>query len=588
MSYISTPIQNSIESGTCYASFISDLLCTYNPQSIPTYLEFGGALTAVGLILAVYQLRKPKWDIVLSMRPFWQKWAFAYIGVIGLFLVLMKAIVVSVIGYDTLPVTNPVIFDVLAYVAFIVSPFSLVVFAERSHKLYNENNARRFYETLVLEVSTSDEKRQVSALEVLLDNFETICKALKNADRQSEEYKSAVAVFDVVLSEESIVEYLTTKKLNSLFYIFDLVERYNITSHSVNVGIPSLIRSLLLNNKSFAYKHRNNEGISMSLNIYDQIFKSPKLISGFNLFGYPAIKYSWRGAITSSSVDVIIEALSATIETYYTKSGVDIGHISEGLELIGEIFEETCLNISLEEDRGVDTRREQADSWRILNRIVSFLNHDYLFIAYRKTLRDGVVAHEAGAVDANIHSTFAVNEAYASLLYKCLSGITYIPKSIVNDEHLRLGILRGITFESDQRLGYQQPFTNKLWKRIFYNVKEKSYPAVVWVYLELMGYFLSGEDTGGDGWNMNEARKLRRLLYLDVKPLIDRGERMVNDKTVEEALLPHSIKYENGQFIYHSFNKLSAPVTIAQPAEGEQPMLEGFQPEENDRAYWHH
>jgi hypothetical protein len=586
MEYISSSMLGNIQSGTCYASFISDLLCTHSPQTIPTYLEFGGALTAVGLILAVYQLRKPKWDIVLSMRPFWQKWAFAYIGVIGLFLVLMKAVVVSLIGYHTLPVTNPVIFDVLAYVAFIVSPFSLIVFAERSHKLYNENNARRFYETLVLEVSTSDEKRQISALSVLLDNFETICKALKNADRQSEEYKSAVAVFDVVLSEESIVEYLTTKKLNSLFYIFDLVERYNITSHSVNVGIPSLIRSLLLNDKSFAYKHRNNEGISMSLNIYDQIFKSPKLISGFNLFGYPAIKYSWRGAITSSSVDVIIEALSATIETHYTQGGVSVNHINEGFELIGEIFHDTCISLSLEEDRGVDTKRELADSWRILERIVRFLGHDYMFIAIRKTLRDGVVEDEALAREADIHSSVAVNEAYAYSLYKCLSNLTYIPKNVLRENHYRFDLLHSIIFEHDLKNGYQVPFTEKLWKRIFYNVREKRYPAVLWVYLDMMGYFLSGEDKGGDGWAVIEARKLRRLLYLDLKPKIEAGELMINDETVEDALLPVSIKYLDGNFIYHSGNKLAQPVVIAQPPAGDRPMLDGFEPSEEDRAYW--
>ena len=111
MEYISSPLYKSMESGTCYASFVSDWLCTYNPYSVPNYLEFGGALTAVGLILAVYQLRKPKWDIVLAMRPFWQRWAFIFIGVLGLLLVLVKVVVVSVIGYHTLPVTNPVIFD---------------------------------------------------------------------------------------------------------------------------------------------------------------------------------------------------------------------------------------------------------------------------------------------------------------------------------------------------------------------------------------------------------------------------------------------------------------------------------------------
>lgn len=586
MEYLSTPTEQTINAGTCLASYVADWLCTYNPAGVPTYLEFGGALTAVGLILAVYQLRKPKWEIVLSMRPFWQRWAFIFLGGIGLLLVLVKSIVISLVGYSSLPVTNPALFDIFAYLAFVASPVCLIYFAEQSRGLFNERNARRFYETVVIEVSTSDETRQSSALLVLLDNFEPVCKALKTADRKSESYQSAVAVFDVVLSETSIVEYLTTKKLNSLLYIFSLIEKYGITKQIVNVGVPSLIRSLLLNNQSFAYKHRSNEGLSMSLSVYEQIFKSPKLISGFNFFGYPAIKYSWRGNVNSITVDVIIEALSSAIETHYTNNGVSVRHISEGFELLGDIFNDTCLKISIEEGRGVDTERELEDDWRILSEISRFLSHGYLYIAYRKTFRDGVAEDEAQAIEANENASAIVNEAYAYSLYKALSSLTWIPKTLFKNSHVRTDVLHGIIFEGQQKQGYQKPFTDKLWKKIFYNLREKHYPAVIWVYLDMMGYFLSGEDTGGEGWAVEEARKLRRLLYLDLKPMIEAGENMINEVPVQEALLPVSIKYENGDFIYHSGNKLSKAVIIAKPKEGEKPMMEGFEPKEDDRAYW--
>jgi hypothetical protein len=324
----------------------------------------------------------------------------------------------------------------------------------------------------------------------------------------------------------------------------------------------------------------------MSLNIYDQIFKSPKLISGFNFFGYPAIKYSWRGSINSSSVDVIIEVLTATIEAYYTKQGVSVRHISEGFELIGDVFHDTCINISLEEKRGIDTKRELADNWRILERIMRFLGHDYIFIAHRKTLRDGVVEDEAQAREADVHSSFVVNEAYAFSLFKCISDLTYIPKDVFRENHYRFDVLHSIMFEHDLRNGYQTPFTEKLWKRIFYNVKEKHYPAVLWVYLDMMGFFLSGEAKGGDGWVVEEVKKLRRLLYLDLKPMIEAGELMINDKPVKDVLLPISITYENGDFVYHSGNKLSKSVVIARPPDGEKSMLEGFEPSQDDRAYW--
>jgi hypothetical protein len=250
------------------------------------------------------------------------------------------------------------------------------------------------------------------------------------------------------------------------------------------------------------------------------------------------------------------------------------------------VFHDTCINISLEEKRGIDTKRELADNWRILERIMRFLGHDYIFIAHRKTLRDGVVEDEAQAREADVHSSFVVNEAYAFSLFKCISDLTYIPKDVFRENHYRFDVLHSIMFEHDLRNGYQTPFTEKLWKRIFYNVKEKHYPAVLWVYLDMMGFFLSGEAKGGDGWVVEEVKKLRRLLYLDLKPMIEAGELMINDKPVKDVLLPISITYENGDFVYHSGNKLSKSVVIARPPDGEKSMLEGFEPSQDDRAYW--
>ena len=65
----------------------------YGPVETPIYLDLGGALAAFGLIFAVYQLRKPQWDLVLNIRDKWQGNLFWIFGGIGLLLTLIRVLV---------------------------------------------------------------------------------------------------------------------------------------------------------------------------------------------------------------------------------------------------------------------------------------------------------------------------------------------------------------------------------------------------------------------------------------------------------------------------------------------------------------
>jgi hypothetical protein len=44
------------------------------------YLGLGGALTAAGFIITVYQLRTPLWALVLRIRTHWQRNLVWYLG----------------------------------------------------------------------------------------------------------------------------------------------------------------------------------------------------------------------------------------------------------------------------------------------------------------------------------------------------------------------------------------------------------------------------------------------------------------------------------------------------------------------------
>lgn len=85
-------------------------------MNTPIYLDLGGALAAFGLIFAVYQLRKPGWDIVLRIRSGWQRNIFWVFASIGLLLTLIRVIVFEFqIPYLQYPFDIPLFYEILAY-----------------------------------------------------------------------------------------------------------------------------------------------------------------------------------------------------------------------------------------------------------------------------------------------------------------------------------------------------------------------------------------------------------------------------------------------------------------------------------------
>lgn len=68
---------------------------------------------------------------------------------------------------------------------------------------------------------------------------------------------------------------------------------------------------------------------------------------------------------------------------------------------------------------------------------------------------------------------------------------------------------------------------------------------------------------------------MRRLLYVDLKPLLDADTEMVNKKKMKDVLIPKSMSYENGSFTYtFGFEKREKKI-ILPPPEGSKFALEG-------------
>ena len=90
-----------------------------------------------------------------------------------------------------------------------------------------------------------------------------------------------------------------------------------------------------------------------------------------------------------------------------------------------------------------------------------------------------------------------------------------------------------------------------------------------------MGFLLifRGGDQGE--WARAEMERVRRLLYVDLKPLFEAREKMINDELMEEALLPQVMRYEHGRFYYRGRFGRGTESESAPPSPGASSSLEG-------------
>lgn len=541
----------------------------------PIYLDLGSALAAFGLIFAVYQLRKPQWELILRIRSGWQSNLIWFFGGIGLFLVLVRVMLPQEwLAYLPFPLGIPLTYEVAAYIFFIASPVSLLYFSTRSRGLFNKNTARKFYESLVWEISKTSDDNVNAALGVLLPNFDDICKATQEHSQKEEIHQSASAILDVILSDAAVVKVLTTKRLNALQYIFASVEKHGINRLDAGIGIPIIVRNLFYDKDSFFYKHLNREGLALPLNIYESIFDSPAILTNFDLFDYPTIGYSMRKELGLAGINVFIEALSRSIKTYLKTGNVPARHINNGLSHLSEIFGDLCFTISTEEKMGVDTKYSLKDEWWGLHEIANFLGHGYPFLVYEEELNQGITEREKTTPEVSFYSGSTINAGIAAALYKAFEQLSYIENT--NDVyHTVLELLHGMMYENERKEGYRAPFEKRMWEQIAANVIHRHYPAALRTYLEFIGFCLASDQNQRQGWVGEQAERMRRLLYVDLKPLIDSDTEMVNNEKMKDALLPKLMNYRDGKFAYKFESGHGEEKEIDPPPEGSGSALDG-------------
>ncbi len=546
----------------------------YPYMAPPVFFSAGEALASIAILLAIYQFRKDRWRIALKVRGYIEPTVLVTIS-IGVILTFISPFIL----FET--PTN--IFELSIFwqiLGAIFIAFSIVfLFLKATNKgLFNTRTAKKFYEVMHWELSRPSPDRLEVILNTLLDNLENICKSAAQMDRP-EEAQLATSILDVILGEGSLVDLITTKRLDALFYIVAVIEKYGINYQHAR-GFTRIVKNLYVDPNSFLFKHLEMSGLALSANLYDHIFGSPTILTNFDLFGWPTIDYSTRKDLSGTQIKVFIKAVSKAIETYLKTGHIPPRHLNNGISNVSKIFGDLCTKINREEHRGVDTKYVLEDEWWSLHTIADFLSHGYSFLLIRDEAPNSVVVEiekTAQAQEAGFFSDLTINEGIAAALYKAFEQLSYIKKS--NDTyHIVLQLLDGMMHEDTyrKREGYRPPFEKRMWEQIARNVAEHYYPSAIRTYLIFIGFCLASDTNQRTGWIGEQAERMRRLLYVDLKPQLDRGEKMVDKTPMQEALLPDCMTYENGKFTYRLGFGEGEKVFIAEPPENSTSALEGI------------
>lgn len=541
-------------------------LTAYPYLNPPVFLSVGEAIASVAILLAVYQFRKDRGSISLKIRSYVLPTTVTSM-VCGLLLTFFSPFIL--IEQPSYIFQLSIFWQIAAGVLII---FSIVfLFLKTTNKnLFTKNSAANFYHVLVSELSRPSDERIQTVLQVFLENFDQICSAAKGADTTERSY--ARALLDVVLGESSMVDIISTKRLDALHYILYTIKKYDLNQQQVR-GLHPIIKNLFRDHGSYFYQHLSTNGLALSSNLYDQIFGSPVIINNFGPFGYPSMDYLMANATDEEEIEVVIKALSTAIATYLKTGVVSPRNINEGLSHVSKIFGSLCHKIRRGEENGI-TKQALENDWWSLHTIAHFLAHDYAFLVYQDILNEEIVEKEKTAREASFYSAETINAGIAAALYKGFEhlAMTLSSENIDDVYHTVLDLMHGMMYEYDYKTGYRPPFEEMLWGQIKRNVEERTYPAVLPVFLSFMGLSLASDDEG-KGWEGEQEEMLRRLLYIDLKPLLDLKEKMVNKKAMEEVLLPSYMKYEGGKFTYTMGFGEGTTKVIAEPVAGSSSVL---------------
>jgi hypothetical protein len=544
--------ENLVAHVRCLFGLVEAASCPYSSSNPPVYFSLGEAISAFGLIFAVYQLRRPSWDMVLSIRPFWQRQAVWYLSALGLIAILLAAVNSQIPGaWLHAPFNVPLFFEALGFAFFVAAPLSLLLVGTIRVALYNSDSAERFYQVLLREVARGRPETVDAVIDIVGSNLTEVCASLKKLTLSgrpvaSEEARFAAyssAVFDVIVGDARVANHIATARLDFLLYLVGEIKRHRLTQRHFRVGIASLFRALFENPRSHLYAQLERSGLTLSANLYDALFADIELVNSLSPFGNWNTWSLYSRRRDQRYLTVYLEAMEKATESYWRQPELqnNARSIVDGFSQLDEYMRSAWMRSSR---KGFDKN--------VLHSLAFFFGHT-LSWAFQRAADEKLVSKSE--LEAAKHTEWAktVSYAYAESLYNFfellgaldLSEDTLRIYALSSSEHI-LGLRASM---GDTHDGIRNVFLELLWQKIDDNARGL-YPVVLRILILVVGMKI-GDETSVHGL---QRRRVIEFLETTIKPRLLAGEKMANKVPMEKVLLSTYVEYNRvtGKFEYRT------------------------------------
>lgn len=528
--------------------------CSYF-LSQPISFSLGEGISAFGLILAVYQLKKTSWDIRLSIFGKISNiiWLF---GILGLFsLVLATVISVIPFGYYIIypPFNQALFYEIIAVIFFILSPLSMFLLGTK-RKIFYPPFADFFYFRLHRNIERVEEKRLEACVDIIFDNLDLLVEACLPSNSNQNTKGRAHAIFAVILGERRVADYIVTKRMDFLLSLFWHLKKYPLASPLVRECTDVIFQRLLQNESSFLYQQLDRKGLSLSANLFEDIFSSHELTSSYKLF--EALPYHFKFSGERLLTEVYIRCLEETVKSHLLEKRDFTSDLSQGFKVLNSYTDSLFSDI-------ITGKVSKEDFRNHLGSITYFLGHTFVY-AFKEALERDTVSDFDKRFATGRRPAFGAGllEAYLNSLYELIFNISKVFLEGKEDEWYIRHELDNAYFGLFYEAGFitvRDELIALIWKQINEKNIQGSFPVVLKTYIALMPWW---DDRKGGSWIDIEKEKVRVVLG-GLKANFLKEAKMRNNKDLMvEALLPPSFFYNKSKNKIYYVSQFNEEVEI--------------------------
>lgn len=494
----------------------------------PFVFSLGEAISAFGLIFAVYQLKKTSWEIRLNIQGLLGN-LFWILSGLGLLSILASLIVSNIpIGILSAPFGIPLLYEVLGFTFFVASPISLLILGRRK-VIYNSFTCKKFYQRIHNEILRFEPERLEACIDIIRDNIPALLKAIAGNDKNTSSF--AKYVFIIILSEQRVADYIVTQRMDFIGELFFSLKKHTGPVNEIRNGLRVMFRRFFENEKSVLYSQLGYEGFVLSANLYELIFEDYNLVDSFRPFKSGPNRLD--RAHSRTSIKVFIEALKSSLKSYLSRKReyIDNYALLEGFEALNNYMEGICLSVAF----GEVTIKEALPA---ISSVANFYGHviPSLFESAVKNKN----LYELDSKLTDFDDPEGLYEKYTQCLYEFIKNISVIDISSEDEWSIYHQLteaywgLRHDNFLTPVR----ENLLKLIWSQIEKNIKG-TFPSVMRSYLASLPWW----DDSRTGWEAMEVDKMKKKLLV-LKPDFKTQKRMANKKTLmTDALLPPSISF---------------------------------------------